>query len=552
MKLARLILGSLALRAALFEASTKDPMRAQENTLLKYLARNKSTEYGRRCRFSSIRSVADFRSRVPLCSYEDMRPYVDRMKKGANNVLTSDRVIFFGITSGTTGTPKFIPVTRYSCDRKNDLMNLWAYYAAKDHPKVFDGKILGIISPEVKGRTEAGIPYGPEDGHAYNNLPDIVKRFYALPYELFYIDDYDARYYSILRLSMAQDISVLATLNPSTFTLLCRRIPEFQERIIADIEKGTLDSSLGIAPRIRRAIERTLKPDRKKAAELKAILRSKRELLPKYFWPNLEIIQCWKGGTVKLYLKELPRFFGGVTVRDFGCLSTEARSSVAVSDKGAGGVLAVTTNFYEFIPKEDIGRRRSRTLLADQLEKGGEYLIIVTTPGGLYRYDIDDIVKVNGFFNRTPVIEFVQKGHNSVSLTGEKIYESHIVETIRRASAAAKVTVRSFCAFAEKCGGTPRYALLTEFASPASAKEKKRFLRAVDKELRAENSEYDDIRKQQLLGHPVLRVVEEGEFEKYRRKRVAAGAHDTQVKLPKLTRDPAVAGNFRVAEEISI
>jgi len=550
MKLARLILGSIGLRAALFEASTRDPMRAQDRTLLKYLARNKNTEYGRRHRFSSIKSIADFRSRVPLSSYEDMRPYVDKMKKGANNVLTSDKVIFFGITSGTTGTPKLIPVTRYSRDRKNDLMNLWAYYTAKDHPKVFDGKVLGIISPEVKGRTEAGIPYGPEDGHAYNNLPDIVKGFYVLPYDLFYIEDYDARYYSILRISMEANVSVLASLNPSTFTLLCRRIPLFQERIIDDIEKGTLDKTLKIPPAIRRAIEKRLKPNHKKARELKAILKSKGELLPKYFWPRLELIQCWKGGTVKIYLKEMPQYFGPVAIRDFGCLSTEARSSVATSDEGAGGVLAITTNFYEFIPKEEMGKKTGRTLLPYQLEKGREYLIIVTTPGGLYRYDIDDIVRVNGFFNKTPVIEFVQKGHNAVSVTGEKIYESHVVEAVGRASDATGIIVSSFCAFLEK-DEEPRYAFLTEFLNPVSAEEKKAFIKVVEKELRAENSEYDDIRKQQLLRHPVLKVVKKGDFENYRRKRVAAGAHDTQVKIPKLATDPAFAKDFCVVEEIS-
>ena len=123
----------------------------------------------------------------------------------------------------------------------------------------------------------------------------------------------------------------------------------------------------------------------------------------------LILIECWKGGTVKLYLKEFPQYFGDVPVRDFGCLSTEARSSIPISDSGAGGVLAIDTNFYEFIPKEDMGRQQKRFLLADELEIGKEYFLIVTTPGGLYRYNVDDIIRVDGFFNDTPVIEFMQK-----------------------------------------------------------------------------------------------------------------------------------------------
>ena len=515
MNLTNIVLSALAFRAKMFEESAKDPLRMQERTLLKYLARNRNCEYGLKYGFSSIRSISDFRARVPFSDYEGMRPYIDRMKNGGQNILTSDKAVFFGITSGTTGKPKLIPVTKYSRDRKSDLMNLWAYYICRDHPRAFNGKILAIISPEIKNHTECGLPYGPEDGHAYNNLTDMVKSLYVLPYEIFYIEDYDARYYCMLRIAMEQNVSTIATLNPSTIVLLFQRINDFKERIIEDIGSGTLDPGLKIPPDIRKLIEKKLKPDPKRAKELKEILKNKKELLPKYFWPGLELVECWKGGTVKSYLKELPRYIGDVAIRDFGCLSTEARSSVPMSDEGAGGVLAINTNFYEFIPKEDADKKNKRILLCDQLEKGKEYLLIVTTPGGLYRYNMDDIITVDGFFNKTPVIEFVQKGGNAISLTGEKVYESHIDEAVNLAADKQGLMIRFFSSSVQM-DNPPRYIFLIEFYDEAPIDKKRKLLISIEEQLRIQNSEYDDTRKQQLLDMPVLKVVRRGDFERYR------------------------------------
>lgn len=552
MNLTSFIMKGLAPRAKSFESSTKDPRKAQERVLLKYLTRNRRTEFGLKYDFSSIKSIGDFRSRIPIGDYEAVRAYVDRMKKGEPNILTADKVVYFGITSGTTGAPKLIPVTKYSDARKNSLMDVWAYYTCMDHPHIVDGKILGVISPEVKSHTEAGIPYGPEDGHAYNNLLKIIKRLYVLPYQAFYIDDYDARYYCILRIAMEHNVTTIATLNPGSLILLCQRIPAVAEKAIADIERGTLDASFDIPARIRSVIERTLKPNPKRAAELRGMLKRHGELLPKHFWPRLDLIECWKGGTVKCYLRQLPNYFGEVAVRDFGCLSTEARSSVPMSDEGAGGVLAVQTNFYEFIPKEDMDKARKRILLCDEVEAGKEYLLVVTTAGGLYRYNIDDIVRVDGFFNKTPIIEFVQKGRNAVSITGEKIYESHINEAVTRAAGKAEIAIQNFCAVgaADKDGGTSRYMFLMEFSGSPSLAQKRALLKAIDAELRSQNSEYDDLRKQQLILHPSLKVVRAGEFERYRRERVAQGSHDTQFKMPKLALSADFQKRFSVIEEI--
>ncbi|MCX5679491.1 MAG: GH3 auxin-responsive promoter family protein [Candidatus Omnitrophica bacterium] len=549
MNRAHLALKFLAPMAAKFEEATKNPIAAQKKVLLDYIARNKNTEYGTRYNFSNIKSIEEYREAVPICDYLGISSYAERMTSGEKNILTAEAPIFFGRTSGTTGKPKLIPVTEYSRSKKAELMALWTYYISRDHPGVTDGKIFAIIDPEIKTFTPSGLPCGPENGHAYINLPYIIKSMCAIPYEAFEIEDYDARYYSILRIAMGCNITTLATLNPSAIIILCEKIKEWQEGIICDIEKGTLDKDLDIRPDVRKVLERKLKPDLCRANELKKILEEKKELLPKYFWPGLALIECWKGGTVKLYLKELPRYFGDVPIRDFGCLSTEARSSIPITDDGAGGILAIQTNFYEFIPKGEMHKIRKRKLLCDQLEQGKEYLLIVTTPGGLYRYDTDDIIHVDGFFNKTPVIEFVQKGLNAISITGEKVYESHINEAINNAASKLRLTIKFFSASVQM-RKPPRYIFLVEFSIAPSFDEKKSLLKSVEEELCRCNLEYDDTRQRKELDSPVLKVVKTGEFEKYRAKRVSEGAHETQFKVPELTADIDFEKNFNIVEEI--
>jgi len=536
-----------------FEKATADPVKAQEKILFEYLARNKDTEYGRLYKFGRIHSIRDYRNAVPLVDYETIRPQMDRMTAGEQNILTKDAPTFFGSTSGTTSLPKLIPTTKYSEMKKAQLLELWSSYIAKDHPDILQGKVLAIISPEIEGHTASGVRYGAESGHGYQNLPWAVKKLYALPPEVFDIVDYNARYYTILRISMEQNVTDVATLNPNTIVLLCQKIAQWQNAIIEDIRSGTLSNQFIITPATRTAIARTLRPNPRRAQELQRLLAEKGKLLPKDFWPHMQLIECWKGGMMRLYLKELETYFGNVPKRDIGCLSTEARCSIPLTDEGASGVLAIQTNFFEFIAKEDIAHGSKKTLLCNEIETGKEYFIIVTTAGGLYRYNIDDIVKVTGFYNKTPLIEFVQKGKGATSLAGEKLYESHVSEAVSKALEKTGLLIEFFCAVgrASSSGGLPYYDFMVEFSDPSpSNSSMKDFLVSVEEGLRKQDPGYTWSRNAQLLNSPVLMVIRKGDFEKYRLKKIANGAHDGQFKAPELTADQDFEKNFCIEKTI--
>ena len=115
--------------------------------------------------------------------------------------------------------------------------------------------------------------------------------------------------------------------------------------------------------------------------------------------------------------------------------------TVPVEDHTAAGVLAVHANFYEFIPEDEIEHPRPPVLLAHELEAGKRYYLILSGGNGLYRYDLNDIVEVRGFYHRTPKVAFVRKGRDMVSITGEKLHLNQIQAAIREAEQRSRVEV---------------------------------------------------------------------------------------------------------------
>lgn len=548
----KLLVKMRAFAADKFDKKTKDPQAAQKEFLLRVLYDNRDTVFGKKYGFSQIRTIEDFQRKVPVHDYEGLRPYIARMMDGGKNVLVRDNPIFYGITSGTTNVPKFIPVTKRSRKQKSGVMNLWLYYALKKHPEAIYGKSFIIMSPAVEGYTKSGIPYGSESGDAYRHMPPFISKHYALPYEVFCIKDYEARYYTMLRIGIEADVSNMGTMNPLTILVLCQKIEKYANNIIEDIRSGTLNRFFNIEPDIRKKLEKRLRPNPARSAELERIMIRKGTLLPKDFWPKIAMLECWTGGTVGIYIKEIMKYFPDrISLRDFGFVATEARCSIPISDNGPNGILTIASNFYEFIPEEDIDKKDPRYLTADKLEKGKRYYIIFTTTSGLYRYNIDDIIKVSGFYNSTPVIEFVQKGKNVSSATGEKLYESQVISAIHKAKEATGVHVEFFCCCLE-CHVPPGYSFLIEFSSEPDHSKKKDFLSAVEDNLGKINIEYRSKRLSQRLDNPKMKVLEKGSFEKFRQARLAVLQHDSQFKASHLRCDFKIPPEFKIIEEITL
>jgi hypothetical protein len=532
-----------------FNARCDHPMAEQEKLLRALLRENADTAFGRQYGFDAVDSFSGFQKQIPITEYDDIEPYVEAARRGQPAQLTRARPVFYAMTSGTTGPAKYIPVTEASRHAKARLMRLWLSGLLHDHPEVLDGCVLQPASAEVEEHAPDGTPCGAEAGHAYRNMPKVMRSVYPVPYDVCEIPNYGARYYAMLRVGVMHPVTVIGTPNPSTILLLARDLGTHTERLVRDVRDGTLDPTMPIPPEIRRELEHGMRPDPARAAFLeRAAAAGGGRLVPKHVWPAMVALACWKGGTVRPYLEQLGPFFrDGLPMRDLGWLASECRGTVPLSDEGDSGPLAIATNVYEFFPA-DVDRKPSPTdlLTADQLDAGGRYLVYITTAGGLCRYAMHDIIEVTGFYRRTPSVRFVQKQTGIVNFTGEKLTETQVLAAVDEAF-DHQAQNRSFIAAIGQpptVGREPSYLFLVEYETPPDDTAGARAARELDRALSRHNIEYASKRKSGRLGPAVLRVLAPGQWDAYQRRRLQAGAQDGQFKILRLTDDQAFARNF--------
>ena len=261
-------------------------------------------------------------------------------------------------------------------------------------------------------------------------------------------------------------------------------------------------------------------------------------MLPADYWPNIALLGCWKGGTVGSYVQKLRQWYdpesqGMVPVRDMGFLASEARMSIPISDMGAGGVLAVHLNVFEFVPAQEVEDDPDAPegwtfVTAADLEVGGEYYVFVTTTGGLYRYDMNDIIEVVDTYNATPVVEFRRKGRGMTNLTGEKFSVNQVIDAMEMAGDAVGVPVGH--SRAEPDIKRSLYVFKVEFESALPVDKRSDFLRHLDEALGRLNIEYKAKRDSGRLCAPTLQVMKSGWYERGKQKLVAEGKRLFQAK----------------------
>ena len=497
-----------------FYAATQDATRVQERVLLAKIRRNADSAYGQEHRFDQIRSTADFTRHVPLQTYEDFEPYIDRLRRGEHNALfgSGQKVRMFALTSGTTGRPKYIPVTDQFLKEFRDGWNAFGIKALMDHQDTFLRPIVQITSRMDETHTEVGIPCGAITGLMAASQGYLARKYYLTPLCVAHIDDPLARYYTIMRLSVpVENVGFMVTANPATPLRLAKTAAQYSEALIRDIHDGTLWGELRVPDEVRNQLAPRLTPEPARAAVLQRLLEQHGELLPKHFW-KLGFMCNWTGGTLGLFLREFAHYFGDTPVRDIGLLASEGRMSITMQDGTAAGILDVTSNFYEFIPATQIDKSEPDCLRSHEVEVGQDYFIVLTNSAGLYRYSIGDQIRVVGFEGQAPIIEFLNKGEHISSLTGEKLSEHQAVVAINQASASAGIRIGNYV-LSPQWDDPPYYRLHIETAAATSSSALNRFSQAVDRELCQLNVEYGSKQKSLRLGRLRINLLPEGFLE---------------------------------------
>ncbi len=534
------------------KSASRNPRKAAEKTLRAILEYAKDTEYGQEHHFAEILAAKNdtelfslYQKYVKLNDYEDLRPYVEKHKHGAENVLFPGKPIMYATTSGTTKEPKWVPITReYLNNIYGKMTKVWLFSFIKNKPKVFTGKIVSIVGKVKEGEAPDGTFYGSVSGVTQRDCPAFVKKLYASPASVFSIEDYTARYYAIMRMGIERNVTLVVTANPSTIVEMQNNANEFFDDYCNDIEHGTLKADLNIPQWIRDDIQPYLKPNPERAKELRALKAKYGQVLPKHYWPNMQILNTWRCGNTKVYVDKFKDSFPTQMLhQEFGYFASECRFGLVLDDT-LNTVLFPHFHYYEFIAEDELESENKHFLQLWELEKGKRYCPYVTTFAGLYRYNMNDLVEVGDFFCNTPTVHMIQKVNGIVTMTGEKLSESQFIEAVHAAEKETGLKTQFFVGFADM--EKSAYDLYYEFADSATTQEQaEQFTAVVDKALKADNIEYAAKRASFRVKDPVTYRLVPQSFEKFKAACIAEGARDGQFKMNLLLQDEKRHAKFK-------
>ena len=543
--------------AVSFLDQTRNAGDVQRELLLTRLARHADSQFGRDHCLHEVRTPADFRRRVPISGYDRHEPYIDRVRRGDTGALfgPGTEVLMFAMTSGTTNRPKTIPVTAEALADYREGWTIWGILAFDAHREMIkDGlkPILQVASDWRESFTTGGIPCGAITGLTAHMQNRLVRTKYCMPAVASRIKDIESKYYVGLRFSIYRDLGTIIAANPSTILAMARLGDREKEVLIRDLADGTIDARWEIPTEIRRLMQRKTRRRHKKAAQfLERIVNETGRLLPKDYWPNLQFLSNWMGGTMRAYLRGYPEFFGETPVRDVGLIASEGRMTIPVEDGTAAGVLDVRHHYFEFIPEDQGDLEQPDTVEATDLIEGRNYFVVLTTAGGLYRYNISDLVRCVGFHGRAPLIEFLSKGAHYSSLTGEKLSEHQVIAAVEAAQRGLGVHLRSYL-LAPSWDDPPYYSLLIEESDIAVPALNDRLAGAVEDELRQQNVEYVSKRDSLRLGPVRIVRIANGSWRDFQKRRlVRSGGTVEQYKQPHLVPDLELIASFQQLETVT-
>ncbi len=429
-----------------FAKATQHVAKTQTEVLASILRQNRETEFGRGHRFHTMDGPRAYQEHVPLSRYEDYVEAIGRIAEGQRGVLTRDRVELFEPTSGTTGGEKLIPCTAALRKQFQRAVAAWVADLFRHRPALRHGRAYWSISPALglSRRTSAGISIGFDHDADYLGAAGrwLLKGVLAVPADVARLRDIDQFLYRTLwHLLAAADLTLVSVWSPTFLPTLLGPLEAWHDRLCFDLEQSGKKS---------------------RAAELRRIFRARGSLAEKLrrIWPQLALISCWADAGSARYLGQIREVFPEVEIQPKGLLATEGCVSFPRTGRAAP-VLAVRSHFFEFQEIDAPERLR----LAHELEQGGRYRVVLTTAGGLYRYELRDEVEIMGFENQCPLVRFLGRSDSGCDLVGEKLSESHVRAVLDRLLDGQGI-VSSFTLLVPVDDRPPRYRLFVETSSP--------------------------------------------------------------------------------------
>jgi hypothetical protein len=524
-----------------------------ERTLDRILWLNRRTAFARRCGLE-VRTRRQVFESLPVTTYADYAPYIKRLAAGEQHLLSGDTVVYFSNTSGTTGPPKMIPVTRGQM-RVGILSRFTALGLAMRAGvlKPMRGRFMTIMIDHQNPPTAGGQHTGSATTGAFRRLLPIQELIMTSPADIPHITELSASRYLHLLFGLGEErLWTIVSFFPAMMLFAMRDLHARAEELLRDLADGTISQRLALAPDVRRRLAGRLQPAPARARELTALLERGRFTVSG-IWPDVGAVMTATGGAFRFYADQLRPYLGGVPIFSPVYSASEGTFGFGISADHPHYLLLPGPAYVEFLPVAEVNDPRARPIAPAGAKPGERYEVVITTPAGFVRYRLHDIVKVLDFHGEGPLIEFVEREGQVVNVSSEKTAEHHIVEAIDIASHLVEEPLVDYFVLPDLDRTPGVYVLaLEEWRSDGNDRQKvRKFLRAVEAALRKVAPFYDEERHLGTIGPMEALLLRPGAFERYRERLIAAGGSPSQIKTPHAIPDPGFVRQHFAAEVLA-
>ena len=528
---------------ALFQMA-EDPIKENEKLLFHILEKNKDTEYGKKYGFAQIHSIEEYQKKVPVSVYDDYAGYILRMSEnGEENLITSGKVVHYNKSSGTVGNPKRIPLTEESFQIFQKYngpyrMGLIAKELGEDW---INGRNMSVAeSTAEKHFTKSGVSYGALSVKMIAEFRPYLELAFTSPDEsLFPEAETNTRYLNARFGLMDRDLTNMAANFLGYLIEILRYMEQNWELLVRDIEQGTIDPDIKMSEETRSSLLKKIKPMPERAHELREIFRQGFEepIVPR-IWPKLQFLTGVGSGGFKVYADKIKeKYMGEKIARYFtGINASEGIISVPYELNDEKSVPIPDSLFYEFLPT-DAEDDFSKIVTMDKLEVGREYEILITNLSGFYRYRMRDAVRITGKFKNLPIMEFVGRIDQTVSVMGEKTTEVALRTAAEDTAKQLGFEMTDFTVYPDVNNVPPRYIYFMEIEKMPEGMKAKEIRFALEKNLAKANPSMGDKVSKGICAPTKLNILEPETYSLYRDLMVMKGTASAQLKPVRVIRN---------------
>jgi len=465
-------------------------VKNQEELLLSLVKTAEKTLFGREHQFETIKNIEDFRARVPIADYEDLKPYIEKIKKGQSKILWPDLPEYFAKTSGTTSGAKYIPISKEAMPFQIAAAQsaLFHYIEKKNNADFVAGKMIFLQgSPELEEIN--GIKNGRLSGIVAHHIPNYLQKNRLPSWETNCIEDWETKI----------------------------------DKIVEETEKENMTLISGIPPWLIMYFEKLIERNGRKITQI---------------FPNLQLI-ITGGVNFEPYRDKMNELLGKPV--DIVQTFPASEGFFAFQDDYTKEGLLLLTNhgiFYEFVPLEhfDSAQCDSHRLTLDQIELNKDYALILTTNSGLWAYSIGDVVR---FIDKNPYRILVSgRTKHFTSAFGEHVIAFEVEEALKATveKFPAQITEFHLAPQVNPAEGLPYHEWFIEFEKEPGNFEG--FKSELNLQLRKRNTYYDDLISGNILQPLVITKLKKNAFQDYAKSEGKLGG---QNKIPRLANDRKIA-----------